>query len=147
MYILDTNIVSYSVYQTANYPLLQKNLKAKKSSELGISVITAWELIDWHFDEVKDSLTASRQRVLDAYYYFFDILTVVRRFSIVQFSSNAYDQYLGMPGHVDVNDRRIAACALAEGFVVITRNITDFADIQAVKPALQYQNWVDDDCT
>lgn len=112
-----------------------------------ISVVTAQELIRWHFEEVESSFSAPRKQVLDAYYYFWDILAVIHRFHVAQFETTAYDNYLGMPGHVDVSDRRIAATALALGLTVVTHNETDFLAIKAVKPQLQFQNWVTTDHT
>lgn len=147
MYILDTNIVGHSVYETSNYPLLQANMKAKSLSQLWLSVITAQELIRWHFEDVDQSVSKPRKQILDAYFYFWDILRVLRMFQIAQFDEAAYDHYLGMPGNVQIPDRRIAATALALDLTVVTRNVTDFKAIQTVKPKLKFQNWVDEDYT
>jgi predicted nucleic acid-binding protein len=147
VYILDTNIIRYSVSEASQYPLLEANIKAKGLPNLWLSVITAQELIRWHFEAVEESVSLPRRQAMEAYFYFWDILRVIRMFQIAQFNEEAYDHYLGMPGEVDLADRRIAASALMMEFVVVTRNVKDFKAIQKVRPKLQFQNWVDEDHT
>lgn len=149
MYILDTNIIGFSVYRTASYPILVKNFRATKPTDRFISIVTAEELIAWRYDPLVKLKTAPRVQVLKAYYYFRDILAVIHAYHnlIKEFDDAAYDEYLGMPGHVDENDRRIAAIALAHGLTVVTHNESDFQAIKIAKPALKVQNWVTTDYT
>ncbi len=67
---------------------------------------------------------------------------MLSRVQILSFSSNAIDRYdvlrrrkLGVKG----NDLRIAAIALENSAVLITRNLVDFQRI----PELQLENWAD----
>jgi len=111
--------------------------------------VTAEELIAWRFIPLAGLKSASRAQVVNAYYQFRDILSVIHIYhnQIASFDEEAYDEFLGMPGAVDLNDRRIAATALANGFTVVTHNETDFLEIKKAKPALQVENWVTTDYT
>jgi len=147
VYILDTNIISFSVYQTARYPTLIKNFRANKVADRWISIVTAEELIAWRYTPLDGLRNAPRAEVLKAYYYFRDILAVIHVYhsQIKEFDGTAYNEFLGMPGSVDEADRRIAAIALAHDFIVVTHDETDFKAIQKAKPRLKVQNWVTTD--
>ena len=147
MYILDTNIVSFSVYQTARHTTLVRNFRATQPADRWISIVTAEELIAWRFLPLQDLRNAPHAQVLKAYYYFRDILAVIHLYHshIKEFDDAAYDQFRGMPGDIDEADRRIAAIALAHDFTVVTHNESDFTDIKKAKPQLKIQNWVTTD--
>lgn len=89
---------------------------------------------------------ARRQQLLDAYYYFRDGLAVVHYYHnlIKEFDDAAYDEFQGMPGEVGGNDRRMAAIALANDFTLVSHD-RDFSLIQAARPDLRIQDWVDTD--
>ncbi|MDQ5847275.1 MAG: type II toxin-antitoxin system VapC family toxin [Acidobacteriota bacterium] len=149
MYILDTNIIGFSVYQTASHPLLVKNFRATKPTDRWISIVTAEELIAWRLFPLVELKAAPRSQIASAYWYFRDILAVIHVYhsQIMPFDESAYDEFLGMPGDVDVNDRRIAAIALVHDLTVVTHNESDFVAIKRAKPDLRIQNWVTTDYT
>jgi predicted nucleic acid-binding protein len=89
----------------------------------------------------------ARSPLLRVYHALDDILRLICKLPIKPFDEDAYHHYLGMPGHIDVNDRRIAAIALSNNFTVVSHNKEDFAAIKAVRPSLRIEDWVDTDFT
>lgn len=146
MFILDTNTISYSVYRSREFLLLERNIRATKPSDRWISVVTAHELIAFKYQRMEQTKNMSRSALLKCYYDFDDILKLLSRFQILPFDSLAYEHYLGMPGDVDIFDRRIAAIALAHDFTVVTHD-GDFSRIKNARPALKVEDWVTNDYT
>lgn len=146
MYLLDTNIISYSVYHPDHHRLLAQNIRATRPNDRWISVVTAHELIAFKYEKIAATKSMGRGPLLRVYQALDDILRLICRLPIKPFDEDAYSHYLGMPGHIDVNDRRIAATALSNNFTVVSHN-GDFDAIKAVKPALRVEDWVDTDFT
>lgn len=147
MYLLDTNIIHYSVYQPNDHPLLVQNIRATNPSDRWVSVVTAHELIAFKYEKINNTINLPQNALLKTYDDLYKVLTLVSDLQIKPFDANAYNHYLGMPGHVGQRDRRIAAIALANNFTVVTHNLTDFVAIQAAKTMLRIEDWVDVDYT
>ncbi len=146
MYLLDTNIISYSVFHPASYPLLEKNIRATRPSDRWVSIVTAHELIAFKYEKVDKIKSMASGPLLKFYEHFDDILSLIRKLQIKPFDLDVYRQFLGMPGSVGVHDRRIAATALAYNFTVVTHD-KDFRAIKAVRPKLRVEDWVKNDYT
>lgn len=147
MYLLDTDIISFSVYHPARYHLLEPNIRATKPNDRWISVITAHELIAFKYEKIATTKSMARSPLLKIYQDLDDVLKLVCKFQIKPFDSDAYDQFLGMPGHIGVQDRRIAAIALSNNFTVVTHNTKDYEAIKKVKPKLRIEDWAENDYT
>jgi tRNA(fMet)-specific endonuclease VapC len=104
---------------------------ATLSSAPYISILTAAELEGGVF--AKPELSNVRRAALDALIHHLDILPFDEP------ELNAYRTILEVCGYhrTKVLDRLIAATALANGFVLATRNIKDFRDI----PGLILEEW------
>jgi predicted nucleic acid-binding protein len=146
VYLLDTNIISFSVYHPTLHPLLEKNIRATRPSDRWISVITAHELIAFKYENIGRTKSMASGPLLKFYEQFDDILSLIRKLQIKPFDSDAYRQFLGMPGAVGVHDRRIAATALAYDLTLVTHD-GDFRAIKAVRPKLRVEDWVEKDYT
>lgn len=146
MFILDTNTISFSVYHPASYPLLMKNIRATKPADRWISVVTAHELIAFKYEKIAKTKSMARAPLLKTYHDFDDILKLLCKFQIKPFDEDAYSHFTGMPGNIDIHDRRIAATALANNFTVVSHD-GDFEAIKIAKPALRLEDWVVTDYT
>jgi predicted nucleic acid-binding protein len=148
VYLLDTNIVSYYVYESSRFPLLVKNFRATRPNDRWISIVTAEELIVGRIENLYALHKATREELVKTYYELRDTFAVIHSYHnlIKEFNEDAYEQLRGMPGSASGNDRLIAATALANDFTVVTHD-RDFTDIQAAKPALVIQKWCEEDYT
>jgi predicted nucleic acid-binding protein len=142
VYLLDTNTVRYGLYEPGKYPLVAANLTVS-GHETWISVVTAQELIAWRYSPLLTAKSQQRPTVLRVYRQFLDILEDICSLPIKPFDATAMGNLSGMPGNVGIQDRRIAATALANDFTVVTHNREDFEAIQRRKPTLKIVDWVD----
>lgn len=64
---------------------------------------------------------------------------VLRNLQIKRFDESAYREFEKLPKNMrgGVFDKRIAAIALANNFILVTANVQDFKDI----PNLEIQDW------
>lgn len=142
MYLLDTDIIRYSLYHPENYPNLIFNIKKTKQRDQYISVVTAQELLAWRFSDVTDSRKQGHPAILYAYRNFQEMLSDINKLQILPFNERAYQMFRRMPSNVGVNDRRIAATALANGFKVVTNNHAHFLRIKEECPELEIEDWI-----
>ena len=129
-YMLDTNIC---IYVIKNYPSELRERFNRLAEQLCISTVTLAEL---HYGAEK---SARRLENLQAIEHF------TARLDVLDFSSKAAAHYgqirtelerLGKP--VGAHDMFIAAHARAEGLIIVTNNIREFARV----PGLRVENWV-----
>jgi predicted nucleic acid-binding protein len=142
VYLLDTDIIRYSLYHPENYPYLIHNIKTTSQRDLYVSIVTAQELLAWRLSEVVDGRRQGYPAILRAYQNLYEMIADVRRLQIVPFEERAYQMFLRMPRGVGVSDRRIAATALANNFRVVTNNRADFTRIQEACPELELADWI-----
>lgn len=141
MYLLDTNTVRYGLHEPDNYPLVVDNLNANNHLDIWISVITVQELIEWRYNPLLIASSQQPPYVLRVYEQFFDILEDICGLQVKPFDSEALKNFSGMPGNVGVQDRRIAAIALAGDLTVVSHD-DDFEEIKKRKPQLKLVDWV-----
>lgn len=142
MYLIDTDIVRYSLYHPENFPYLIHNIRTTKQRDQYISIVTAQELLAWRLSEVTDGRRQGHPAILHAYRNLFEIIADIKRLQIVPFDERAYQFFLRMPRGVRVSDRRIAATALANNFRMVTNNHTDFMRIKESCPELEIVDWI-----
>lgn len=123
-----------------------RNIRAVKPADRWISIVTAQELIAYKYEEIHKTKNMPTSRLLKFYYQFERIIRLISRLQIKPFDADAYNKFLGMPGHLDIFDRRIAATAISNGFTVVSHN-GDFKEIRKAKPSLRLEDWVDEDHT
>jgi len=143
VYLLDSDILGFTLSDPERYPLLIQNLDATDPSERWISIVTAQELIAWRYNPLLKAASQQPPAVLRAYHNFLDILGVLCSLQIKQFDENALKEFRNMAGagNIGVRDRRIAAIALSNNLTVITNNERDFRAIQNARPELRVENW------
>jgi predicted nucleic acid-binding protein len=143
VYVLDSDIVRYGLYHPENYPHLVRRLNSIPKREQWISVVTAQELVAFRLHPLTHADSQNPPRLLENYHRFSEILEDLKRFQVLEFDQAAYDQFERMRAvHVSVNDRRIAATALARGYHVVTNNQQHFERIQQACPELRIDDWV-----
>jgi hypothetical protein len=79
VYLLDTDIVRYSLYHPENYPHLIHNIRTTRQRDQYISVVTAQELLAWRLSEVTDGRRQGHPAILRAYDNLFEIISDLRR--------------------------------------------------------------------
>jgi len=136
-YLLDTNILSEPVAARPNPSVLYR-IKANGAS-LGISSVTWQEMLYGMFllpvgkrrDQIEDYLFRRVRASLP-------IIGFEERAALWQAEQRARLRQVGRsPSYPD---SQIAAIAAANGLVLVTRNIEDFADFQG----LQTENWFEE---
>ena len=137
MRILDTDAVS--MYRLG-YPKLVARIVAEPPRAIAVTVITVEEqLTGWqaYLRQAKNDA----QRAI-AYQNLTDSVRTLSDMHIVTCSESAIQKYrslLALKLNIGGMDLRIAAIALEENAVVITRNLRDFGRM----PGLTCENWAD----
>ena len=140
MYLLDTNIISYSLYHPETYPDLVKRIRTVKQNLIYVADVTAQELLHGELRALSQSANQKYPKIVERHKYFNDMLNLVlRQLQIKVFDETAYREFKTLPGSVrrGYNDKRIAAIALANKFILVTANVQHFEDI----PNLVIQDW------
>jgi tRNA(fMet)-specific endonuclease VapC len=138
VYLLDTNIISYSLDYPESNPHLMSKIRTVKQRDQHISLVTVYELIKGRLS----GLSKANQRypeILRHYHYFEEILEELRKWQMLPYDEAAEREFQKIPGNVrcGLNDKRIAATALANNFTLVTANVQDFEDI----PNLRIEDW------
>lgn len=120
-YLLDTNSCIYLF--VGEYPALTERVASLPAGSLAISVITYAELT-FGTRNGKQPL----QPILDGF---------VEEVQVEPFDEAAAKAYAELPFKRGSFDRLIAAHAIALGLPLVSRNVSDFADI----PGLKVENW------
>jgi tRNA(fMet)-specific endonuclease VapC len=135
LYVLDTDILS--LYQEG-HPGIRQHIAQHPPDELSTSIISVEEqLSSWYTLRRR---VKGRDQLARAYERFAQNVRMLSRLQILSYSTEAIDRYdvlrrskLGVKG----NDLRIAAIALQNSAIVITRNRVDFERI----PGLRIEDW------
>ena len=127
MFLLDTNVcIDFAL---ARSDRLRDNVKTSFSKGLSISSITLGEL---RVGAQRDGAEPEDDKKLD---------DLIRLLALREFDEKAAEAYGAIARQIGVKrrnfDRLIAAHAVAEGLVLVTRNEKDFADV----PGLKVENW------
>lgn len=136
-YLLDTNIISELVRKEADFNVLKK--LAEHTSDCAICV-TVWEELLFGLHRMPDGL---RKQYLQK----FICEEVPDSFKIKQYTKKAAEIHAELRSKLadtgrptQFTDSMIAAIALANHMVLVTRNTKHFEAIQAVSE-LQVENW------
>ncbi len=134
-YILDTD--QLSLLQRGHPPLLQ-HIAVIPSEQIAITVVSAEEMLRGRLAQVSRAKTAG-QRV-SAYYWFQETLSFLSEFALLPYdpvSDAIFADLRGQKLRTGTQDLRIAAIALRQNAILVTRNVQDFVPI----PKLQIVDW------
>lgn len=135
LYLLDSDHLS--LYQRGYEPLRNYLLRIPPD-QLFISIISVEELLRGRLAQVKRG-TKPEERVR-AYYWFSKTIDFLCGFNILEFGTQAeaYFQSIGSKKiRIGTQDLKIAAIALSNQAVLVTRNRQDFEQV----PSLEIEDW------
>ena len=137
MYLLDTNVISELTKPFPNENVIGKILKKSRISALPSPV---WGECLYGLKRLPE---CRKKEILADFY----INTVLEAFSMLPFDSHAAVIYSDIKSRLEKIgkpapelDMQIAAVAIANNLILVTRNTSDFIDIQQVS-ALMLENW------
>ena len=134
-YILDTDHLSF--LQRSNDDVLRR-LMSHPATDIAITIVTVEEQLRGWLAVIRQHHASERQVV--AYRGLHDAVTMLNRFTILDFDHHAYSRYTQLRQErlrIGSQDLRIAAIALAIGATLITRNQRDFSQV----PQLTHEDW------
>lgn len=138
MRLLDTNTLSH-LY--AEHPKVVKRFNAMPRDEMiGTTIVTKIEMLRGRFDYALKAATA--EELLKAYKLLDDSEARLEELYIAPFDQAAADNFRRLhKSHRRMGraDLLIACICLAQGAIVVTRNVKDFRAI----PNLRIENWFD----
>ncbi|BDA70614.1 hypothetical protein CAL7716_047800 [Calothrix sp. PCC 7716] len=138
MWILDTDHLTLLLQGN---PTVVNKLAAKAQGEVVITVVTAEEQIWGRLSVIRQASQASNaEKLVRAYLKFRLALDDLMRFTILDFTQEAYLEYQELRRQkirVGTQDLRIAAIALSIDATVVTRNQRDFNQV----PGLRLEDW------
>ncbi|MDF0489358.1 type II toxin-antitoxin system VapC family toxin [Sphingomonas sp. H39-1-10] len=121
MYLVDTNTIIYLV--GGNYPALTRRVEATAIGDIRMSAIVFAELALGSENGLAPSIDMLER--------------LIEQIPLMPFDEAAARAYAKMPFRRGRFDRLLAGHALSLGATVITRNLSDFADI----PGLRVEDW------
>ncbi len=140
IYLLDTNIISEPIKLTPNENVLQK--LADNLEYSCISAVTWAEILSG----IKTMPDGKRKTCLFDYF----IESVQKQFEILPFDASAANIYSDLYECLKTNgvpaqrfDLMIAAIAISNNLILVTRNVSDFKDI-AENSNLMIENWFEE---
>jgi tRNA(fMet)-specific endonuclease VapC len=137
LYVLDTDILS--LYQLSN-PTVGNRVLQHAPADLAVSIISVEEQLRAWFTLRRRAKNCGE--LAYAYERFARTVSSLSTMSILSFTEAAIDRFeqlRKMKLGVKANDLRIAAIALENSAIVVTRNRVDFERV----PELRIENWAD----
>ena len=134
-YVLDTDHISLA---QRNHPRVAAKIHAIHPDEMAITIITAEEQLRGRFSQIRRS--PSGLACVDAYRQLRETIDRLKTLAILDFdvAAELIDQSLRQRHpRMGTQDRRIAAIALANQCILVTRNQTDFGQLTG----LTLQDW------
>jgi tRNA(fMet)-specific endonuclease VapC len=137
-YLLDTNVVRAILDGDL---VVAQNALTVSPDKLFLSAVAVEEMTRGRLAELNDAREGkSRVGITLAYEWFLETLHLIHRFQILNYTDADEAQYKLFPANIKRigrQDCRIAAQALNQGFIVVTRNTTHFSQI----PNLLCEDW------
>ncbi len=139
MYYLDSDTLSH--YQRGRQSVLNR-LYAVTEHDVATTIVTRIEILRSRFDTILKA--ANAQELRTAQRWLIESEDLLSSWQIVPFNEPSYLQFERLRGMRELRkigraDLLIGSIALANGTVLVTRNVRDFRLI----PGLQIENWVD----
>lgn len=137
-YLFDSNTLRSFAF---NHPLLLHNLSRIDKSQIALPFIVKAEQMRGRYDAITK---AEPQRLLQEQERLVEAEILLRTFEIAYLTEEAILSLTNLLQRLRTRKRYadaiIAAIAIANHDVVVTRNVEDFKDLL---PAAQLQNWID----
>lgn len=137
-YLFDSNILRSYAF---NHPTLLRNMSRVEKSQIALPFIVKAEQMRGRYDAITK---AEPQRLLQEQERLVEAETLLRVFEVAYLTEEAVSALTTLlqlrrtrKRYADVI---IAAIAIANHDIVVTRNVEDFQDLL---PAAQIQNWID----
>jgi len=133
-YLIDTNILRALVEQN---PFVLAHYRNVFAEQIAIPVVVyAEEIRGWVNPPSNDEKKADIcYRMLTRY------LAILKRHEILPYTYDAQVEFDKLPPNIGARDKRIAACAIAHNFRVVTNNIKHF---EQLLPKDQFVDWTID---
>ncbi|MDP9316817.1 MAG: type II toxin-antitoxin system VapC family toxin [Chloroflexota bacterium] len=136
LYILDTDHIS--LQQRSHPAVLQRLGVLGEDDSVAVTVITVEEQIRGRLEIIRRHGASPRQ--VAAYTAFQQTLRYFATWRVLDFTQTAFEQFAALRQQrirVGSQDLRIAAIALANAAILVTRNTRDFAQV----PGLVIEDW------
>lgn len=135
IWILDTD--AFSLLQRS-HPLVAQRVNRIPSEQLATTVVTLEEQMYGRLNRIRRA--NSQAALILAYTQIRETLEDFKTINVSEFNENAanrYAQLLNQKIRIGTQDLRIAAIAISNSDILITRNQKDFSRI----PGLQFEDW------
>jgi tRNA(fMet)-specific endonuclease VapC len=135
MWILDTDVLS--LLQRA-HPLVVQRVNRIPSEQLATTVITLEEQMYGRLNRIRRA--NSQSALVSAYTQIRETLEDFKIINVLEFNENAancYAELLSQKIRIGTQDLRIAAIAISNSGILVTRNQKDFSRI----PGLKFEDW------
>lgn len=129
MYLLDTNIIIYSL---KGHAAVNENLRSHLNDLMHISVVTLMELYYGAYKSQKVESNIAKVRALESS---IEVIPVGKEVVAIYGSCKAKLERSGTP--LDDFDIIVAACAMTHNLILVTNNIKHFKRIEGLK----IQDW------
>lgn len=134
-FVLDTDHLTLYEHR---HPQLMHRMVLQPPDAVGVSAVTAEESLRGRLASLAQARDGSRRIV--RYRYLLESLDLLSQFDLVPYdlaSENRFQQLRSMRLKVGTQDLKIAAIALANNVILLTRNRRDFGRV----PGLQIDDW------
>ena len=134
-FVLDTDTLSLL---ERRHPEIVRRVAARQETELAITVISVEEQMRGRLAELKNARTLTA--LAAAYLRLTETMGALKKLPLLTFTDTAavrYGELFRLKLNVGKNDLRIAAIALENDAVVVTRNVRDFGRV----PDLVIEDW------
>jgi len=135
LYVLDTDHLSLYRY---GHPEVSAHIEATPADQLAVTIITIEEQLRAWYTQVRRA--RDRDRLARAYQGLFEVAETSKYIRVLPFTSHAVARYLDLRNQLPrlgKMDLAIAAIALENDGIVVTRNRRDFEQV----PHLQLEDW------
>ena len=135
LWILDTDHVSLFQH---NHPAIHQRINAIGSQAIAVTIVTFEEQIYGRLNRIRRA--NSEDQLLLGYRNLKATLDYFKSIEVINFDQQAYGYFSELVRQrirVGTQDLRIAAIALSQGGIIVTRNRKDFEKV----PGLQIEDW------
>jgi len=135
LWILDTDHVSLFQH---NHPAIHQRINAIGSQAIAVTIVTFEEQIYGRLNRIRRA--NSEDQLLLGYRNLKATLDYFKSIDVINFDQQAYGYFSELVRQrirVGTQDLRIAAIALSQGGIIVTRNRKDFEKV----PGLQIEDW------
>jgi len=135
LWILDTDHVSLFQH---NHPAIHQRINAIGSQSIAVTIVTFEEQIYGRLNRIRRA--NSEDQLLLGYRNLKATLDYFKSIDVINFDQQAYGYFSELVRQrirVGTQDLRIAAIALSQGGIIVTRNRKDFEKV----PGLQLEDW------